>query len=137
EPKQPLGQSLTLLDAKGEIHAIEPRSSSAARVLVFITGECPISRSYIPRLGELAEEWRSSGRVELYGVWGDVTPRPAEIASFVEEHTISFPVLVDRRGELARRFRPTHVPEAFVLDRDGELVYRGRIDDTYADLGAR
>ena len=56
---------------------------------------------------------------------------------FVAEHELAFPVIVDRNGELARRLKPAHVPEAFVLDGEGNLRYRGRIDDTYPELGRR
>ena len=48
-----------------------------------------------------------------------------------------FPVLFDASCILAQALKPTHTPEAFVLNAEGRLVYRGRIDDLYADLGKK
>jgi hypothetical protein len=42
---------------------------------------------------------------------------------------------VDRRHELVRATGVTVTPEAAVIDRAGQVVYRGRIDDSYAALG--
>ena len=61
----------------------------------------------------------------------------ADAVKFRDEFKIKFPVLFDASGELAETLQPTHVPEAFVLDTDSEVVYRGRIDDRYAELGKK
>jgi hypothetical protein len=45
--------------------------------------------------------------------------------------------LFDASGELAAQLKPTHVPEAFVLDETLQLAYRGRIDDIYPQIGKR
>ena len=44
-------------------------------------------------------------------------------------------MLLDGNLSLARWLRPTHVPEAYVLKPDGDILYRGRIDDGYEALG--
>lgn len=139
DPVQPLEQSLKLLDAAGRIHAIEPQSGEVARVFVFLSGECPVCRACLPELNRLAEAWseQSPGQVVLRGVWADTTTTPSQIARFAKDTVLRFPILVDRDGELARRFQPTHFPEAFVLDGAGRIVYRGRIDDTFREVGRR
>jgi hypothetical protein len=137
-PLQPLERSVTVLDAAGGIHALQPKSSEAARVFVFISGECPISKSYMPALNRLVDNWKQTpGKATLRAIWADATTRPADVAKFSKDYELRFPVLLDRDGGLSRRFKPTHVPEAFVLDADGRMAYRGRIDDTYPDLGQR
>ena len=45
------------------------------------------------------------------------------------------PAAIDRDGSLAARVRATITPEAVVVDRRGEVRYRGRIDNFYAALG--
>ncbi len=147
-PSQPLERSVTVLDSSGGIHALQPKSSEAARVFVFFTGDCPIAQSYMPTLNRFALGWNAppsktatelatTGKVTLTAIWADATTRPADVAKFCKDYDLKFPVMLDRDGELGRRFRPTHVPEAFVLDSEGRVVYRGRIDDTYPDLGQR
>lgn len=135
---RPLREGLQVLDATGGIHSLEPHADQAARVYVFLTGECPISKSYLPLLNRLAAGWSEApGAASLLGIWADPTSRPSEVARFAAEYKVLFPLLLDRDGELGRRFQPTHVPEAFVLDADGHVAYRGRIDDTYPELGRR
>ncbi|MFO0915115.1 MAG: redoxin domain-containing protein [Pirellulales bacterium] len=131
-------QPMNVLDHRGTVHSFSSESDRAARVFVFMTGECPISRSYVPTLRRLAQEWgQGAGAVAIYGVWGDSTSKPEAIAKFAQEYQIDFPVLMDRDFALADQLGPQFVPEAFVVNSQGDVVYRGRIDDTYTDLGRR
>lgn len=132
---QRLDASLKLLDAAGNIHSIQPRVADETRVFVFLMGECPVSSAYVPELNRLWPEWKKTGTVSLTGVWADADSTPAQVAEFAKTHEIEFPILLDRDQQLGRLLQPTHVPEAFVLDRDGRVTYRGRIDDSFPALG--
>ncbi len=44
------------------------------------------------------------------------------VAPFVEEFGITFPVLIDPRGEVARKFGVTGYPETFIIDKDGKVL---------------
>jgi hypothetical protein len=46
-------------------------------------------------------------------------------------------VLIDAKHRLVKATGATVTPEAALLTPDGKLAYRGRIDDTYTDLGKR
>src|SRR5690349_21820187 len=87
---RPIQQTINLLDSGGNIHALQPEAREAARVFIFLSGECPISKSYLPLLGALNEEWTGgdSHKAVLYGVWADCTTKPDRIARFVHEHQI-------------------------------------------------
>src|SRR5690606_13099472 len=75
--QQPLAENITLLDATGEIHPLAAASAKKARVFVFVTGECPISRGYFPLLGRLDKQWNTpDSEVSLRAVWADVTDTP-------------------------------------------------------------
>ena len=124
----------TLSDATGASHVFGANAATKMIVFVFLGPECPISQRYVPELNRIAAEQKTN-LVEFYGVVsGRSTPR-ANIISFVHEYAIAFPVLVDNRLELASWLRPTHVPEAYVLKPDGDLMYHGRIDDGYEAVG--
>ena len=84
----------------------------------------------------MSEQFTSRGGI-LLGVLYDPTLSRAEAATFCSEFKLDFPVLFDGSGELARHFKPTHVPEAYVLDGGGSMVYRGRIDDLYSSVDKR
>jgi mono/diheme cytochrome c family protein len=135
---RPISVGMKLLDATGGVHHLAPNADEAARVFVFLTGECPISASFVPTLNRFAHEWqRDSAKVAIYGVWADRAARPSAIKAFAQEFGVKFPLLIDEGGELCRAFGPTHVPEAFVLGGDGRVAYRGRIDDTFLAIGKR
>ena len=124
----------TLLDSAGASHVFGANPATKMIVFVFLGPECPISQRYVPELNRIAAQ-RDTNSVEFYGVVsGHSTPR-AEVNSFIHEYRIAFPVLVDDRLELANWLRPTHVPEAYVLKADGDLMYHGRIDDGYEAVG--
>src|SRR5262249_21769998 len=92
---------------------------------------------YAPRLNELAKKY-AAAKVAFVAVAPNRHDTPADLARFVRQHAVSFPVLKDddednnNRRRVAARFGARRSPEAFVLDRARRVVYRGRIDDQYA-----
>ena len=129
----------SLLDTSGVPHVARARPERSALVVVFLATECPIANGYIP---ELNRQFAATAGVRRPCRFfrrdfrpGDDAGRGGEARSRVQ--VSSFRVLFDASGQLAEALKPTHTPEAFVIDRDGQLAYRGRIDDLYADLGKK
>jgi acetyl esterase/lipase len=138
-PKTLAGQiSFALIDLAGQAHQLGQNDRRRTRVYVFLSPECPIANSYTRTLGELVRSLEAANRpVELFAVISDPTIKRSKAADHYREFAAEFPVLFDASGELARALQPTHTPEAFVLDADGRLAYRGKIDDAYTELGHR
>lgn len=124
----------SVIDAAGTVHQLGGKPGVQVTVLVFLSPECPISQRYIPELNRIAAA-HTTNTVEFYGVVAGQTMTRSNAVTFVREYAITFPVLVDERLSLARWLRPTHVPEAYVLKPDGDVVYHGRIDDGYEAVG--
>ena len=121
-------------DVTGRIYQLGERSGMKAVVLVFLGPECPISQRYVPELNRIAAD-PGTNALEFYGVISSPSLARTQALAFVREYAIRFPVLFDDAGRLARWLRPTHVPEVYVLKPDGDVVYRGRIDDGYESPG--
>ena len=106
----------------------------AVRVLIFTSIDCPISNRYAPEIQRLQEEFAARG-VQFSLVFAN----PRETRDAIHEHMKAFgyriDVVQDPRHELVRRAGATVTPEAAIFDRHGRLVYRGRIDDRYVDVG--
>lgn len=102
-----------------------------ATALVFLSTECPISNGYSPTLNALTREFPETA-LNLVGVCVDPDLSDADVAKHAREYELTFPVGRDRRGTLAARLEATVTPEAVVLDDQGKVRYRGRIDDQYA-----
>jgi len=127
---------LKLLDVRGQKHALDNTAHGLGTAFVFLSSECPISRQYIPELNRLAAGVDPE-KIRFLGVLADRSVTRQSAVQFVDEFKIAFPVLFDASQELARQLRPDHVPEAFLVDADGKVVYSGRIDDLYADIDKR
>lgn len=115
-----------------------------AHVLIFTTVDCPIANGYAPEISKIVTDYaRTPMRFYLVHVDPDVTEAAAQ------EHASSFryalPVLRDVDQSLARALGVTKTPEACLIVRSSgaddvleeRLVYRGRIDDQYKEIGRR
>jgi len=124
------------VDVKGATHyPLDPRGAKAV-VLFFLTTDCPIANYYASEINAIARDHSAKG-VRCYAVHVDPELTPAEARKHAETYGLSCPVLIDAKHRLVKATGATVTPEAAVLTPDGKLAYRGRIDDTYADLGKR
>jgi hypothetical protein len=107
-----------------------------AQVLVFIGLECPIANGYSPELAAIEQEYGPRGvRMLLVCVDRDATPE--RVSQHAAEYGLGPEVLLDPGHELVQALGATVTPECFVLDARSRPVYRGRIDDQYAELGRK
>jgi peroxiredoxin len=125
-----------LLDLSGIMHDLGQNDQHRVRAFVFLSKECPISNGYTKTLNDLHARFSGKG-VDLFGVVADSNVTRTEVAKHYADFKAAFPILFDASGLLLQALKPTHVPEAFVLDRDGRLVYRGAIDNAWEALGRR
>ncbi len=68
-------------------------------------------------------------------VFPDSTESDAAAGAFLKEYKLPGKALLDRKHVLVQRARATVAPEAAVFAPGGKLVYHGRIDDRYVDVG--
>jgi hypothetical protein len=106
----------------------------AMTVLLFVSVDCPVSNRYAPEIKRLHDEFTPRGiRFRL------VYPNPLDDEAAVGTHLreFGFPPIGqrDRDHALVRRAGATITPEAAVFDARERLVYRGRIDDRFVELG--
>lgn len=127
-------ETLKGVDVAGKLHF--PGRGAKGAVLVFLHPECPIATQYLPELARLAADAKEKG-IDWHGVVTDPKLTRKQVAQFVAEYAIPFPVLFDHAGELRQRFNPQRVPEAVVVGADGKVLYQGRVDDTWAGIGKR
>jgi len=117
------------------VDALAAGNSVKATVFLFTSTDCPISNRYAPEVRRIVSAFGAKG-VEFRLVY----PNPAEQASAIREHMASFgyagtiQAVRDPKLALAKFVKATVTPEAAVVVR-GRVVYLGRIDDRYVDLG--
>jgi peroxiredoxin len=125
-----------LIDAAGNVTAVNARTQKQLTVVCFLGTECPLARQYGPRLNALATEF-TAPRVRFIGVNSNSQDSPAEVAAFVKEYGITFPILKDPGNKVADLFGARHMAEVFVLDETLAIRYRGRVDDQFQPGVAR
>ena len=133
-PAAPGLPAFKILDTGGQPRQIGQMPHGKGIALVLLSTECPISNGYVPELNRIYAA-RPEREIEFYGVISDRSVTWAAAAKYHAEYKIAFPVLFDASGELAEWLKPTHTPEAFVVNPEGAVLYRGRINDQYAGVG--
>jgi peroxiredoxin len=123
-----LAFSLSATDATAVSVAV---GEAEATAVIFLGTECPMARLYGPRLSRLAREFSDRG-VQVVGVNSNRQDSIADIERYVREHSVTFPIVRDKGNVIADRYGATRTPEVFLLDRDLNVRYHGRIDDQYA-----
>src|SRR5262249_22797957 len=122
--------NLTFRDADGTSVGLYDLKDKKAVVVVFLSFECPVSNSYAPLLVDLARNYAERG-VAFLGLCPSQEETPADVAKRAQEFKLPFPVYKDERLVAAGALQADTTPEAFVLDHNFVLRYRGRIDDGY------
>lgn len=125
-----------LTDLAGQTHEPFDEPTTRAIALVFITPDCPIANYYQPTLRKLGDEFAECG-VPLFMIHSDPDVTADAAQRHVAKFKIAAPVILDRDQSIARRVDAKITPEAIIVDRDGEILYRGRIDNFYEALGRK
>lgn len=120
------------LDLEG--HVVDPFASASGKpvVLIFLRRDCPVSGRYAPVLQKISSEY--ANRASFWLVYPDRADNPQEIRKSVADYGYRLPVLRDPQHALVKLSRVQITPEVAVFDRDRQLIYDGRIDDSYIDF---
>jgi hypothetical protein len=113
--------------------------AGAASLIFFVATDCPISNSYAPEIQRVCREYGPRG-VQCALVYEDVETPGTRVDDEVRKHLKEYrysgvPAAVDRSRAIATQAKATVTPQAVVIDRTGEIRYRGRIDNFYAAFG--
>lgn len=88
---------------------------------------CPPCRAEMPAIERVYQEYKAQGFTVLAV---DMTYQDsfADIAPFVEKYDLTFPILLEPNGEMARAYQLRSLPSSFFIDREGiirEVVIGG------------
>ena len=116
-----LAPRFTLRNLKGNFDSLENYRGQVV-VLNFWATWCAPCRVEMPSFENLYRRYRSEGMTVL-AVTIDKNAKP-QIKSFVDQYRLSFPVLLDSKGEVERLYPSMTVPFTYVIDRNGRIVAR-------------
>lgn len=121
-----------LKDVNGKVYSIKPQGKPV--VYVFLSPECPLCKNYAPVLQELQAK---NPDVQFYGIISGKTFTRNDIATYVKDYRISFPVLIDSDKRVATSLKATVTPEVLLIEANGREYYRGLVDNWVTGLGAK
>lgn len=108
------------------------RKEGGILVLITVASTCPVTSLYWERLKGIWYNHRNHG-VALCLVGGNADDSLERIQKILEERHLEVPIAWDEGHAVARAYGLKFTPEALILGKDGEVLYRGRIDDSWRD----
>jgi len=114
------GPEFKLADIVGKEVSLEQLKGKVI-FLDFWATWCAPCRDELPELEALFKKYQGQGLIVI-GVNVDATA--AIIAKFLDKKHITFPMLIDAKGEAGDAYRVTGLPTAFLINRDGFIRYR-------------
>jgi thiol-disulfide isomerase/thioredoxin len=122
-----------IVDLEGK--AVDPFGGAAkVRIFIFLRSDCPVSNRYAPELKRLSDEFGPRSAV-FSMVYADPHETNENIRQHMEQYRFPGAVIRDPVHSLVRRAKATITPEAAVFSAEGKLLYHGRIDNRFVELG--
>lgn len=103
-------------------------------VYVFLSTECPLCKEQIGNLNTLSNSFK---QVAFIGIFPNSTDTEESIIEFRNRYQLVFQTTTDYDHRLADSFRATVTPEAVLVDRNGEVLYKGLLDNRMEALGKK
>jgi len=115
--------------------SVDPLQTAGGRVvvLVFLRTDCPVSNRYAPTIQRLSEA--HPGQVAFWLVYPSKSESAEAIRKHEQEYGYKIPALRDPQHVLVKESQVQITPEVAVFDANRKLIYHGRIDNLYEDIG--
>jgi thiol-disulfide isomerase/thioredoxin len=128
-----LGAQNTGFDLAG--NPVDPLKAAGGSlvVLVFVRTDCPVSNRYAPTIQKLSAE--HAGKAVFWLVYPSKSESAEAIRKHGREYGYKIPALRDPQHVLVKESQVQITPEVAVFDAGKRLVYHGRIDNLYEDIG--
>ena len=118
----------------GQVHHLRRYLEKFRAVgVISMCNHCPCVEWYIDRLKNIQAEFAPKGftLIGMNGSDGNYGTRPSfeNMKAFAQRHDLNFPYLWDSTQDVTRSFGATKTPMAFLIDSNGIVRYKGKIDD--------
>ena len=115
--------NLKTLDGK-TINIQEFANNGKITVISFWATWCSPCKKELDAISELYGEWVEAYGVELVAVTIDNARQLAKVKPMVAQKGWEFTVLSDSKQELQRALNFQTIPQTFLLDKEGNIVYK-------------
>jgi thiol-disulfide isomerase/thioredoxin len=115
-----LAPEISLYTPKGEQYILSELKGKAVLINVWATW-CPPCRAEMPAIEKVYEQDKDKGFIVL-SVNATNQDNPLDIAPFLQQYNITFPVVLDEVGDVGRRYELRSLPSSFFVSRDGTIT---------------
>jgi len=129
-----------LLGYDEKYHTNYDYADKYALAIVFTCNSSEISKAYSKRLIKLFEQYEEDNLAIVGVCSNDVVQSPIDGLEEIKKtarklglYDMRFDFLLDINEQIAKKFGATINPEVFLFNRKRELVYKGAIDDNWAN----
>jgi peroxiredoxin len=91
-------------------------------LLVFWATWCPRCNEEVPVINKMHREPPTSRSLQILAL--DFMESEKKVNAFIKRKQVAYPVLLDRRGRVARKYKVVGIPMYILIDRNGKVVYR-------------
>lgn len=101
-------------------------------VLMFFAPDCPLCLTFSKPVNELSKEYKD---VKFIAVQSGEHYSVEEIEEYKNETYLRAEIYHDKNYNVAHRFNASVTPEFVLLNREGDVLYQGLLDDRMKTLG--
>jgi len=103
-------------------------------VIISLSEVCMISQYYAKELETIRKTWQSKG-FKFGGFFPNAFSDLSSIQAFKNEFGLNFPLFSDKNGALSKVLGVVLTPEVLILDKEYQILFRGKVDDYYFAIG--
>ena len=124
----------TLPATDGKTYGLDEVRGPNGTLIMFICNHCPFVKSVLQRIIRDASDLKGHGIGSVAICANDADAYPDDsfdnMRRVAEEHGFPFPYLHDEAQTVARAYSAVCTPDFFGFNKDLELQYRGRLDES-------
>ena len=118
----------------GKVYTLDDIKGENGTLIAFICNHCPYVKSIIDRIVRDAGDLQKLGIGVAAICANDAQTYPDDsfdhMVEFARDHGFTFPYLHDESQQVARAWDAVCTPDFFGFNKDMELQYRGRLDES-------
>lgn len=124
--------AFTLADVNGNTVTLESLKGKVV-LLNFWAIWCPSCREELPGLNTLQRKYADKGFTVLSIC---IESSDSIVVNYLKKHPVAFPVLVDKKGDVADAFRFSGLPASFMVGKDGIIrrKYSGYDKESFTQI---
>lgn len=112
--------------------AFDSHATEKPTAYVFVSGTCPWCGLYQERLAAAAKSYGEKG-IRFVMVYPMTKEPGADKQAWHRKSGFAAPLLDDADASIAKKLGITKTPEVILASKDGEILFRGGIDDSPSD----